>query len=79
MSQETKNGFILTHSSQIVQALLGLKGVGVLRYRRSGSDVEFMIEQVVGEVRCPICAGRAQVKDRPVGGDELVPKSPSLF
>ena len=25
-----------------------------------------MIEQVVGDVRCPSCAGRAQVKERPV-------------
>ena len=45
---------------------MGLKDISVLRYVRRGPDVELMIEQVVGDVRCPKCAGRAQVKERPV-------------
>jgi transposase len=45
---------------------VGLKDVAVVCLERRGPDVELMIEQVVGEVRCPSCAGRAQVKERPV-------------
>ncbi len=40
--------------------------VRVLHYERRGPDVELMVEQVLGKVRCPSCAGRAQVKERPV-------------
>ena len=42
------------------------KTCAFLAYERRGPDVELMIEQVAGDVRCPICAGRAQVKERPV-------------
>ena len=45
---------------------MGLKDVEVLHYARSGPHVELMIEQVLGEVRCPKCNRRAQVKERPV-------------
>jgi transposase len=45
---------------------VGLKDVVVVCLERRGPDVELMIEQVVGEVRCPSCAERAQVKERPV-------------
>lgn len=45
---------------------MGLKDVRVLHYARNGPDVELMIEQIVGEVRCPRCQRRAQVKERPV-------------
>ncbi|HEX6476539.1 MAG TPA: ISL3 family transposase [Acidimicrobiales bacterium] len=45
---------------------MGLKDVRVLHYRRSGPEVELMIEQVAEDVRCPSCGGRAQVKERPV-------------
>lgn len=45
---------------------MGLKDVAVVCLERRGPDVELMIEQVVGDVRCPNCAGRAQVKERPV-------------
>lgn len=45
---------------------MGLKDVHVLRYERAGPHVELMVEQVLGEVRCPRCRRRAQVKDRPV-------------
>jgi len=46
--------------------LVGLKDVRVLAYERRGPDVELMVEQVTDDVRCPTCAGRAQVKERPV-------------
>jgi hypothetical protein len=45
---------------------VGLKDVEVLAYERRGPDVELMIEQVVGVIRCPACAGAAEVKERPV-------------
>jgi transposase len=45
---------------------VGLKDVRVLHYKRSGRDVELMIEQVVASVRCPNCGGAARVKERPV-------------
>jgi transposase len=66
VTQQTGSTFVLHHPSEIVQALVGLKDVAVLHYRRSGQDVELMIEQVVGDLRCPTCGGAAQVKERPV-------------
>jgi transposase len=45
---------------------VGLKDVVVLRYERRGPDVELMIEQVTGYVRCRACQEPAQVKERPV-------------
>jgi DNA-directed RNA polymerase subunit RPC12/RpoP len=52
--------------NEMLQALLDLKDVQAVHYRRSGPNVEMMIEQVLGVVRCPSCAGRTQVKERPV-------------
>ena len=67
MSQQPRSTFVLVHPSEILAALVGLKDVRVLAYERRGPDVELMIEQVAGEVRCPSCAARrAQVKERPV-------------
>jgi transposase len=66
VSQQTKSTFVHSHPSEILQALVGLKDVRVVHYRRVGPDVELMIEQVVDDVRCPGCGGRAQVKERPV-------------
>lgn len=66
MSQQTRSTFVLSDPSEILQALVGLKDVRVLHYARRGSEVELMIEQVLDEVRCPNCGGRAQVKERPV-------------
>jgi hypothetical protein len=34
--------------------------------RCNGPDVELVIEQVVGQMRCPACSQVAQVKERPV-------------
>ena len=66
MSQKARSTFVLDDPSEILQALVGLKGVRVLHYERRGPDVELMIEQTVEEVRCSRCGGRAQVKERPV-------------
>ena len=66
MSQKTRSTFVLTHPSEILHALVGLKDVQVLAYERRGPDVELMVEQVVGVVVCPACGKAAQVKERPV-------------
>ena len=66
MSHKARSTFVLTHPNEILQALVGLKDVRVLHYKRSGPNVELMIEQVIEDVRCPTCGGPAQVKERPV-------------
>ena len=66
MSQQPRSTFVLTQPNEILGALVGLKDVRVLHYERKGPDVELMIEQVVGDVRCPSCGRRARVKERPV-------------
>ena len=66
MSLKTRSTFVLVDPSEILAALVGLKDVRVLHYARSGPDVELMIEQIPGEIRCPSCRRRAQVKERPV-------------
>jgi DNA-directed RNA polymerase subunit RPC12/RpoP len=66
VSQLPSSTFVVTDPIEIVRALVGLKDVRVLAYVRRGPDVELMIEQVVEQVRCPACEGRAQVKERPV-------------
>jgi transposase len=66
VSQKTRSTFVLVHPTEILQALVGLKDVEVLAYERRGPHVELMVEQVPGEVFCPECATRSQVKERPV-------------
>jgi transposase len=66
VSQKTRSTFVVTDASEILRALVGLKDVRVLHYARNGPDVELVIEQVTGDVRCPNCAGPAEVKERPV-------------
>jgi len=66
VSQQPRSTFVLVHPSEILAALVGLKEVVVLAYERRGRDVELMIEQVTGDVRCPACQEPAQVKERPV-------------
>jgi transposase len=66
VSQKARSTFVLFHPTEIVQALVGLKDVRVLHYQRRGPRVEVMIEQVPGQVLCPTCQGRAEVKERPV-------------
>ena len=65
MNSKPKSTFVHTDPIEILEALVGLKGVRVLHYLRSGRDVELMIEQVTDVVRCPDCGVRAQVKERP--------------
>lgn len=66
MTKQTKSTFVLTDPTEILQALVGLKDVRVLHYRRDIREVELMIEQVVDDVRCPRCGTRAELKARPV-------------
>lgn len=66
MRKQTKNTFVLSDPSEILEALVGLKDVRVLHYERSGPDVSLVIEQILDEIACPICRRRAQVKERPV-------------
>jgi len=66
VKKQTKNTFVLSDPSEILEALVGLKDVRVLHYERAGPDVSLVIEQVLGEVSCPSCGQRAQVKERPL-------------
>ena len=66
MTKQTKSTFVLTDPTEILQALVGLKDVRVLHYRRDVREVELMIEQVVVDARCPRCGTRAELKARPV-------------
>jgi transposase len=45
VSQQVRSTFVVREPSDVVQALVGLKDVRVLHYRRCGPDVELMIEQ----------------------------------
>ena len=62
MCQKARSTFVVTDPSEILGALVGLKDVRSLQYTRHGPDVELEIEQVVDAVRCPSCAGPAEVK-----------------
>lgn len=76
MKQQAKSTFVLTKPSEILEALVGLKDVRGLHYRRQEREVELMIEQIVEVVRCPTCSGRAQVKELPVVSDLPVHGTP---
>ena len=52
--------------TEIVSHLVGLKDVRVLSYARRGPAGVITLEQIVAELTCPRCFGRAWVKDRPV-------------
>jgi len=64
--KQTKSTFVLSDPSEILEALVGLKDVRVLHYERSGPEVALVIEQTLGEIHCPSCRHRAQVKERPL-------------
>lgn len=68
MKQQTQSTSVSTKPNEILQALVGLKDVRVLQYRRRGPEVELMIEQVFDTALCPSCGARAEVKERPVVG-----------
>ncbi len=64
--QKTQSTFVLDDPTEIVEALVGLKSVRVLAYRRRASDVELRVERLITDVRCPRCRERARVKERPL-------------
>jgi transposase len=66
VTQQNRSTFVLADPIEILRALVGLKEVRVLQYTRHGADVGLVVEQVVGQVRCPACGERARVKERPV-------------
>lgn len=66
MKNKIGDTFVMSDPTQIVKALVGLKNIQVLAYRRSGPDVELLVEQVEVVRFCPRCGAAAQVKDRPV-------------
>jgi transposase len=57
--------FVHCEPRQIIEALVGLKDIHVLAYRRVGRDVELVIEQTARQQLCPTCGGRGQIKERP--------------
>jgi transposase len=65
VSQKTRSTYVVTDPIEILAALVGLKDVEVLQLERRGPDVELAIEQVLGDVSCPLCGEPARIKDRP--------------
>ena len=65
MTIKFKSTFVRCEPSQIVEALVGLKDVRVVAYRRVGPDVELVIEQTAVQRVCPTCGGWGQIKERP--------------
>lgn len=55
---------VLTHPSEICNALVGLKDVNIPFYRRPGPVAEIAIEQTFDGVNCKSCGSRAYIKDR---------------
>lgn len=64
MTIKFQSTFVCCEPSQIVEALVGLKDIRVLAYRRIGPDVELAIEQTVDRL-CPNCGTPGQIKERP--------------
>ncbi len=64
-NKANKGSPVLFDPSDICSALVGLKGVRILHYQRIGPIAEIAIEQIVSEVRCPMCGFMAHVKERP--------------
>ncbi len=63
-----KSRYTLVHDdpSEILRALVGLKDVRVVSFRRHGPDVELVIEQSDPVMFCPACGAAARVKERPI-------------
>ena len=66
MRLKKRSTFVLSHPTDILSALVGLKDVRVLSYVRSGPVVELVIEQDPIKPNCPSCGSRAHVKERPL-------------
>ena len=65
MTIKFQSTFVRCEPIQIIEALVGLKDIRVLAYRRIGRDVELVIEQTVIQRTCPSCGGAGQIKERP--------------
>ena len=65
VNKKLGNTFVLSHPTEILQALVGLKDVRILRLERRGPHVELVIEREIGSAHCRSCGERARVKDRP--------------
>ncbi len=65
MTIKFQSTFVRCEPSQIVEALVGLKDIRVLAYRRIGPDVELVIEQTVVDRLCPNCGTPGQIKELP--------------
>ncbi|MDR0782259.1 MAG: ISL3 family transposase [Propionibacteriaceae bacterium] len=66
MKKQPKSTFVVTDSTEILRALVGLKSVRVLRYERRVKEVDLVIELMIGDVACPVCGGPTRVKERPL-------------
>lgn len=66
MTNKFQSTFVRCDPTGIVAALVGLKDVRVVEYRRHGPDVQLVIEQTGVVVFCRTCGARAQIKERPV-------------
>ncbi len=66
MKKKNIHASVFVDPTEIVAHLVGLKDVRVLSYARRGPVGELTIEQIVDDPRCPTCAGRTSVKERPI-------------
>jgi transposase len=66
VKKQPKSTFVVTDSTEILRALVGLKSVRVLRYERRVKEVDLVIELMIGDVACPVCGGPTRVKERPL-------------
>lgn len=58
------NTFAITNPNDILHALVAVKEVRILFYRRVGPSCEIGIEQIPEDVRCKQCGSVARIKDR---------------
>lgn len=66
MKKKSQYTFVRVDPTKIVEALVGLKAIRVLEYRRRGPRVELLVEQCDPVMFCPTCGAGAVVKERPV-------------
>ena len=65
IQKNNRNTFTVTDPTSILLALVGLKDVSVLHYRREREFVHLGVEQLLRNQTCPKCRGSAWIKDRP--------------
>lgn len=66
MTNKIRDTLVLHEPSDILRALVGLKDIRVVAFRRDKADVELLIEQCEVDQFCRACGARAQVKDGPI-------------